>query len=89
MEENQSTTPNVSRTFMYVQYDEKAKAQQEDFKGLFEKIEVLAAELKPGRAKSLLLTYLEIAYMWTGKAIRDEQVERNGPAAHVPERSNQ
>ena len=52
-----------SQTFTYVQYDEKAKAQQEDFKGLFEKIEMLAAELNPGRAKSLLLTYLEIAYM--------------------------
>lgn len=78
--------------FSYVKYDDQAVAQQEAFKKAFEEIERFADYLKDGRSKSLLLTYLEIAYMWTGKAIRDEHIVRNdpgNPALHVPERSNQ
>ena len=79
----------MSNTFSYVAYDNQAKIQQEAFKEAFEKIELMACDLKAGRAKSLLLTYLEIAYMWTGKAIRDEQIERNVQVDHVPERTNE
>lgn len=32
--------------------------------------------IKDGRAKSLVMTHLEIAYMWVGKALRDECIER-------------
>lgn len=73
--------------FDYVKYDAGSTQKQEEFKDAFERIETLAeAHLPEGRAKSLFLTYLEIAYMWTGKAIRDEQIKRNSQPEHVPER---
>ena len=75
-----------NQRFSYVKYDAEATAKQEEFKLAFEKIEGLSNGLKEGRAKSLVLTYLEIAYMWTGKAIRDEQIERDRTLVHVPER---
>lgn len=54
---------------------------------MFESIERYASEhLVEGRAKSLLLTHLEEAYMWTGKALRDQQIARNSHPAHVLER---
>ena len=76
----------MSQRFSYVKYDERAVIQQESLKEQFEKIEVMVADLKDGRAKSLVLTHLEEAYMWTGKAIRDEQIARNVSPEHVPER---
>ena len=79
----------MSNRFSYVKYDEQAKIQQEAFKESFEKIEVMIMDLKEGRVKSLIFTYLEIAYMWTGKALRDEQIERNSQPDHVPERTNE
>lgn len=66
--------------FDYVKYDEKAAEQQATFKTRFEQMEAQVSELKDGRAKSLVLTKLEEAYMWVGKAIRDEQIARNGSA---------
>jgi len=32
------------------------------------------------RAKALAITKLEEVYMWIGKAIRDDQIKRNGSA---------
>lgn len=76
-----------SGRFEYVKYDQVAIHQQEAFKTLFEQVEKLVNEtLVDGRAKSLVLTELEVAYMWTGKAIRDEQIARNVSPEHVPER---
>lgn len=75
--------------FSYVKYDEKAVEQQVNFKTQFEAIEKLADELQNGRAKALVMTYLEIAYMWIGKAIRDEQIERTGKVDEQPERNNE
>lgn len=78
----------MSQTFSYVKYDQDSMNKQEAFKSMFEQVEAFTfANLKEGRARSLLLTYLEIAFMWTGKAIRDEQISRNVQPAHVPERS--
>lgn len=76
--------------FNYVKYDEVATVNQQAFKDLFEQIEThVVASLKPGRAQSLVLTKLEEAYMWVGKAIRDEQIARNGSAEEQPERNNE
>lgn len=73
--------------FDYVRYDEIAATKQEGFKNLFTELEKAAHDMLPdGRAKSLFLTALEEAYMWTGKAIRDDQIARNSQTAHVPER---
>ena len=74
--------------FSYVKYDEPAVAQQNSLKMAFEHIEKLVDALDDGRAKSLVFTKLEEAYMWTGKSIRDSQVKRNGSAAEQPERNN-
>ena len=80
--------PEVRSRFDYVKYDDDAVKMQEIVKYQFQKVEEAISGLKEGRAKSLILTYLEIAYMWTGKAIRDEQIARVG-SPHAPERSNQ
>lgn len=62
--------------FDYVKYDDKAVAQQADLKSHFIELDNYAKSLPEGRAKALALTKLEEAYMWFGKAIRDEQIER-------------
>ena len=80
----------MSQTFSYVQYDQESKTKQETLKLLFEAVEKYALEkLVPGRAKSLVMTKLEEAYMWTGKAIRDDQIARNSMTEHVAERTNE
>ena len=67
--------------FDYVKYDAKATADQAAFKTEFQKLEGMADTLlKSPRAKALVQTKLEEAYMWVGKAIRDDQVTRNGGA---------
>jgi hypothetical protein len=61
--------------FDYVAYDQVAAEKQAEAKELFRKMEHFAeTRLNNGRAKSLVFTKLEEAYMWVGKAIRDEQV---------------
>lgn len=78
----------MSNTFSYVQYDQKAKEQQEYLKAQFEGIESFCQQnLANARAKSLVMTKLEEAYMWTGKAIRDEQIARNSQTEHGAERT--
>lgn len=79
-----------NKRFSHVAYDEISKKKQEAFKALFEAIEDFAElSLDNGRAKSLLLTALEEGYMWTGKAIRDEQIARNSQVEHVHGRTNE
>lgn len=64
--------------FDYVKYDDAAVVTQAIFKSAFEELEkqVLACLGNP-RSKALVMTKLEEAYMWVGKAIRDDQLERN------------
>lgn len=63
--------------FDYVKYDETAILKQAMFKEMFETVDkTIEMEMTNSRAKSLILTKLEEAYMWIGKAIRDEQVEK-------------
>lgn len=81
--------PSTSRRFDYVAYDAIAKEKQERFKGAFEALEVMGGDLPDGRAKSLFLTALEEAYMWTGKAIRDEQIARVPETPHEAARTNE
>jgi hypothetical protein len=77
----------MSQRFSYVKYDVQSTDKQETFKQMFEDIEEYAEQnLEESRARSLLLTALEEAYMWTGKAIRDEQIKRGVAAEHAPER---
>lgn len=75
--------------FDYVRYDETAMSIQESFKrrviDLEDGINIL---LVSPRAKALALTKLEEVYMWIGKAIRDDQISRNGSAELQEERNN-
>lgn len=79
----------MSRRFDYVKYDEEAQRHQEHFKNIFLGLETEIENLEEGRAKSLALTHLEITYMWIGKALRDECIERNPETKDVPERTKQ
>lgn len=74
--------------FDYVKYDETATQQQLQCKEWMLAFEEMVQGLKSARAKALVLTKLEEAYMWIGKAIRDDQIERNGSAPLQEERSN-
>lgn len=76
-------------SFDYVKYDERATEDQAKFKKMFQEIESeLLITIVPGRARSLVLTKLEEAYAWLGKAIRDDQVARNASTELMETRSN-
>ena len=62
--------------FDYIAYDDEATKIQAQFKEIFKEVNKGIDVLKDGRAKSLALISLEECYMWIGKAIRDEQIER-------------
>ena len=64
--------------FDYVKYDDKATAQQEIMKKAVTELEHMVEVHVSPRAKALALTKLEEFYMWVGKAIRDDQIARNG-----------
>lgn len=72
----------------YVKYDEGAYKVQEYFKLRFNEIIVILEEMGASRSQSLALTKLEEAYMWIGKAIRDDQLRRNGKIELQEERKN-
>lgn len=74
--------------FSYVKYDQKSSDLQQALKKKFEEIEEICnSHLKPSREQALILTNLEVAYMWTGKAIRNDQVARTGDISELKERS--
>lgn len=74
--------------FDYVKYDEQIAESQADYKEAFIHLDSMIEHLKPGRAKALAITKLEESYMWIGKALRDEQVERNGSAELQEQRTD-
>ncbi len=89
--------------FDYVKYDAKAQALQEFIKKEVQEFESVIigigldsiGQSENGktvaslmRAKALALTALEEMYMWAGKAIRDEQILRNGSAPLEESRTN-
>lgn len=74
--------------FDYVQYDQKAQEIQSAAKLAFQSLAEAIETLPAGRAQSLALTKLEEAYMWVGKAIRDDQIKRNGSAPLQEQRTN-
>lgn len=74
--------------FDYVQYDAAAMAISAEAKEKCIAVEILINGLAKGRAQALALTKLEEVYMWMGKAIRDEQIERNGSAELLEQRKN-
>lgn len=79
----------MSDRFSYVRYDAQAIENQQKLRDAFEEVERLVDQLADGRAKSLVYTKLEEAYMWTGKSIRDDQIARSGVVDEQPERGNE
>jgi hypothetical protein len=72
---------NEMNRFDYVKYDDKAVTDQTKLKEEFQKMESLVdSTIESPRAKALVHTKLEEAYMWVGKGIRDDQFKRNGTA---------
>lgn len=76
----------MSSRFDYVRYDDTAAAQQAATRKAFEEVERQIMALSGSRAVSLALTKIEEAYMWVGKAIRDEQILRGGDSKDQPAR---
>lgn len=82
--------PSAPNRFDYVKYDETATNLQAEAKRMFQQLEIFTLNgIRPGRAQSLVMTKLEEAYMWIGKAIRDDQITRNGSAPLQEERGNE
>lgn len=83
----------MSGRFNYVRYDLISVHQQEKAKDLCEQLEAhidsIKATSNDSRPISLALTALEETYMWIGKAIRDNQVERGSMVDHVAERTTE
>lgn len=70
--------------FDNVQYDELSNQHSVELKEAFVKLEELVGKaMKAPRAKALVFTKLEEAFMWVGKALRDDQLKRK-PASEVP-----
>ena len=84
---NKEGTMTVSRRFDYIRYDEKSAKAQKSAKNICSMLEGFIDALPKGRASSLALTKLEEVYMWIGKAIRDDQIERGVMVDDVPERT--
>lgn len=79
---------NMSR-LDYVKYDEIATDSQAFLKNRFMDLEnLIDAKTVSPRAKALAMTKLEECYMWVGKAIRDDQIQRNGSAELQEQRNN-
>ncbi|CAB4149731.1 hypothetical protein UFOVP558_24 [uncultured Caudovirales phage] len=76
--------------FDYVKFDEMSVRDQAEAKKACEELERVIEMIlpHPGRAKSLALTKLEEVYMWIGKAVRDDQIARGGPAILQEERKD-
>jgi hypothetical protein len=74
--------------FDYVKYNEAAATLQAAFKQKFVELDEALGALEESRAKSLVLTKLEEAYMWVGKAIRDQQIENCNDGSPQEERVN-
>lgn len=74
--------------FDYVAYDSEASHHQQNFKDDVQTLEHHINMLQSPRAKALALTKLEECYMWIGKAIRDDQIERKGSATLQESRNN-
>lgn len=74
--------------FNYIRYDGQSLAIQQHAKIQASFLEDTINELAPSRATNLALDHLEECYMWIGKAIRDDQVNRNVNLVLQEERNN-
>ena len=72
----------MSDRFKNVQYDTVNKTRQFTFMELCRRLETeIDREIPTNRSRSIALTKLEECAMWIGKALRDDQLEREKDAA--------
>lgn len=70
--------------FDFIKFDEEAIEVQADLKSAYERLAAcIEARTKSPRYKALSLTALEESFMWVGKALRDDVIERNKVNAKV------
>lgn len=63
--------------FVYVKYDDKAELKSTEIRAAVSHLEdMINHHLPDSREKSLVLTKIEEAFMWSGKAIRNDQISR-------------
>jgi hypothetical protein len=75
--------------FDYIKYNNESLEIQLIAKKQCENLEeLIELSLNSSRYKKLALTKLEEVYMWIGKAIRDDQIEKIPKSLHQEERSN-
>ncbi len=79
----------MGQRFSYIKYDPQSIALQQELKELFEQLELTSEKLSAPRPKALMLTALEEAYMWSGKAVRDDQIARTGNLEEQKDRSDE
>lgn len=81
----------MSSRFDYVKYDDVANAAQTKCKEVCLALEAAIDAIGPGgrREKAIAMTQLEHVYARCGRAIRDDQIARNGSAPLQEERGNE
>lgn len=76
--------------FDYVAYDDTATKQQAEIKAAVQHVEsLLEKNIKCGRSKAAAINALEVTYMWTGKGIRNDQLDRNKETKLQESRGNE
>ncbi len=78
----------MNNRFDYVQFDKETTDDLLKIKEKFQELEKMIDSLENGRAKSLVYTSLEESYMWVGKALRDEQIQKNKQSELNESRNN-
>lgn len=79
----------ASKRFDYIAYDELAQEKQARCKAACIQLEAAILAIGAGREVALALSNLEHTYARCGRAIRDDQIERNGEAKLQEGRSNE
>lgn len=78
--------------FDYVAYDGPSRELQSWARHKVTELEKLIesiSALSSARSRALALTKLEECYMWIGKAIREDQLSRNGVLNYSQEKPNE
>lgn len=68
----------MTKRFDYIEYDTISEHKSSNCKDLCSQLEYyLNGEFLPSREQSLAITKLEECFMWIGKTIRHDQLERH------------
>lgn len=74
--------------FNYVKYDERSEMLQNKFKKMVVDLDAMIMSFPNTHTRYNACAALEVFYMWVGKTIRDDQIQRNGYADLQEERKD-